>query len=70
MSSKTIKKKTVKKPSCKCEDNILSILGKLEMIKERQDILMDGHVILSDRFNNLSLWRLIKNCFKRKKKEQ
>ena len=65
MASKTVKRKP-KKPVCKCEANIQSLLNELDAIKKRQDILMDGYTILSAKVNNLSLWSLIKNCFRKK----
>ena len=63
MASRTVKKK---KPGCKCEINMQLVLADLDEIKRRQDILMDGHTHLSDKVKALSLWQLIKNCFRRK----
>ena len=61
MASRTVKhKKTI----CNC---VQVILNALDSISQRQNILMDGHILLTEKINNLSLWTLIKNCFKRKK---
>ena len=53
-----------KKKSCDCEKTLKDI----ELLKKRQDILMDGHTYLAKKINDLHPWQLIKNCFKRRTK--
>ncbi len=48
---------------CKCKNTIDGI----DLLNKRQNILMDGHTYLVGIVKGLSLWHLIKNCFKRGK---
>ena len=61
MGNDTMAKK--KKPVCKCEKTLKDI----ELLKRRQDVLMDGHIYLAKKINDLHPWQLIKNFLKRKK---